>query len=312
MMHVTLRQLHIFETVAKHLNYSRASQELHLTQPAVSMQVKQLEGKVGFRLFEQVGKKIHLTEAGQELSRHGRAVLQQIQLAEEALADLKGLGRGKLNIAVVSTAKYFVPKMLSRFLRRHPGAELKLSVNNREAVLGELADYETDLAIMGRVPEGIEAVAERFAKNLYYFVASPRHPFARARRIPLARLAAETFIVRERGSGTRITLERLFADKQLTLNAAFEMSSNETIKQAVIAELGVSFLSRHTMELDLQTKQLVTLDVAGTPVTRDWYVVHRKDKRLSPMAAAFREFLLEEAKDILDREHRSRSMQRST
>lgn len=302
MMHVTLRQLRIFETVAKHLNYSRASEELHLTQPAVSMQVKQLEGKVGIRLFEQIGKKIHLTEAGQELYRHSRNVLQQIQLAEEAVADLKGLSRGKLNLAVVSTAKYFMPKMLSRFLRRHPGTELKLSVNNREVVLGQLADYETDLAIMGRVPQGIEAVAERFAKNPYYFIASPQHPIARERRIFLARLATETFVVREHGSGTRITLERLFSSKRLTLNAAFEMSSNETIKQAVIAELGISFLSRHTMELDLQTKQLVALDVAGTPVTRDWYVVHRKDKRLSPMAAAFRKFLVDEAKGILDHE----------
>jgi DNA-binding transcriptional LysR family regulator len=302
MLHLTLRQLSIFEAVARNLNYSRAADELHLSQPAVSMQIKQLEENIGIALFEQVGKKIHLTEAGHTLFAHSRAVTEQINLAEDSLANLKGLKRGRLNIAVVSTAKYFVPRMLSRFLESHPEAELRLNVSNREEVLQELANYETDFAIMGRVPQEIDADAERFAKNPYYFVAAPGHALAKRRRLTLEHLAGQSFLVREQGSGTRITLERLFESRHLKLKAAFEMGSNETIKQGVIAGLGISFLSRHTVGLELQTRQLVILPVAGTPIVRDWYLVHRKDKQLSPMAAAFRQFLLKEAGAMLDRD----------
>ncbi|MBA2690638.1 MAG: LysR family transcriptional regulator [Burkholderiales bacterium] len=303
MLHLTFRQLRIFESVARNLSYSRAAEELHLTQPAVSMQVKQLEENVGLPLFEQIGKKIHLTVAGHEVYRYSHNIARQLKLAEQTLEDLKGLRRGRLNIAIVSTAKYFAPRLLGKFSHLHPGMDLKLSDNNREAVIEQLSEYEIDLAIMGRPPQDIDVVAEPFAKHPHVVVAAPDHPLAGKRRIKLARIAEETFLMREPGSGTRQNLERLFAEKGLLLKAGMEMSSNETIKQAVMARLGVSFLSLHTIGLELQAERLVSLDVAGLPIVRNWYVVHRKDKRLSPVATAFREFLLREGAEILTAEY---------
>jgi DNA-binding transcriptional LysR family regulator len=303
MLHLTFRQLRIFEAVARHLSYSRAAEELHLSQPAVSMQVKQLEENAGLPLFEQIGKKIHLTGAGHEIYRYSHNIAKQIKLAEEALEDLKGLRSGRLNIAMVSTAKYFTPRLLGEFSRQHPGMDLKLSAGNRETVIADLAEYETDLAIMGRPPEDIDVIAEPFAKHPHVVIAPPDHPLAAKRRIKLARIAEETFIMREPGSGTRHNLERLFAENALNLRAGMEMSSNETIKQAVMARLGVSFLSLHTLSIELQAKRLVVLDVVGLPIVRNWYVVHRNDKRLSPVAEAFRKFLLRDAVNILKAEY---------
>jgi DNA-binding transcriptional LysR family regulator len=201
---------------------------------------------------------------------------------------------------MVSTAKYFTPRLLGEFSRHHPGMELKLTANNRELVIRELAEYETDLAIMGRPPDDINVIAEPFAEHPLAVIAAPDHPLAGKRRIKLARVAEETFLMREPGSGTRQNLERLFADNQLTLKAGMEMSSNETIKQAVMAKLGVSFLSLHTIGIEVHAGRLVILDVVGLPIVRNWYVVHRKDKRLSPLAQEFRTFLLDDAAKILN------------
>ncbi len=293
--HVTLRQLRVFEAVARQLSFSRAAAELHLTQPAVSMQVKQLEQQAGLALFERLGKKIFLTEAGAELHQHGRVIAQQLRDADEALAARKGLSQGRLVITMVSTAKYLVPPLLARFLKQHPGVTVKLSANNREVVLQQLADNEVDLAIMGRTPQGMEAVAEPFARHPHVIIAAPNHALAKKRRIPLARLAEETFLMREPGSGTRALLERLFAEHRLPLNVSMEMASNETIKQAVQAGMGISLLSLHTIGLELKTRRLAVLDVEGLPIVRDWYAVHLAAKRLSPVAQAFRDFLLSAA-----------------
>ena len=293
--HTTLRQLQVFEAVARQLSFSRAAAELHLTQPAVSMQVKLLEGQAGMPLFERLGKKIFLTEAGAELHQHSRVIAQQLRDADEALAARKGLSQGRLVITMVSTAKYLVPPLLARFLKQHPGVTVKLSANNREVVLKQLAENEVDLAIMGRLPEGMEAVAEPFARHPHVIIAAPGHPLAKKRRIPLARLAKETFLIREPGSGTRGLLERLFAEHRLPLNVSMEMASNETIKQAVQAGMGISLLSLHTIELELKTRRLAVLDVQGLPIVRDWHVVHLAAKRLSPVAQAFRDFLLSTA-----------------
>lgn len=290
--HATLRQLQVFEAVARNLSFSRAAAELHLTQPAVSMQVKLLEGQTGLPLFERLGKKIFLTEAGTELHQHSRVIAQQLRDADEALAARQGLSQGRLVITMVSTAKYFVPPLLARFLKQHPGVTVKLSANNREVVLKQLADNEVDLAIMGRTPEGMEAVAEPFARHPHVIIAAPGHTLAKKRRIPLARLAEETFLIREPGSGTRGLLERLFAEHRLPLNVSMEMASNETIKQAVQAGMGISLLSLHTIELELKTRRLAVLDVQGLPIVRDWHVVHLAAKRLSPVAQAFKAFLL--------------------
>ena len=295
----TLRQFRVFEAVARHLSFSRAAAELHLTQPAVSMQVKLLEEQAGLPLFERLGKRIFLTEAGAELHLHSRVIAQQLQDADAALAARTGLSQGRLVITMVSTAKYFVPPLLARFLKQHPGVTVKLSANNREVVLKQLAENEVDLAIMGRTPEGMDAVVEPFARHPHVVIAAPEHPLARKRRIPLARLARETFLIREPGSGTRGLLERLFAEHRLPLNVSMEMASNETIKQAVQAGMGISLLSLHTIELELKTRRLAVLDVLGLPIVRDWHVVHLAAKRLSPVAQAFRGFLLSTAGKLL-------------
>lgn len=291
-MHFTLRQLQVFDAVARHLSFSRAARELHLTQPAVSMQVKQLEGRAGLPLFEQVGKRLYLTEAGRALCHQTHAIQRQIEETSQTLAALKGVSQGTLDITLISTAKYFAPRHLARFCAPYPGVKLKLTECNRAGLLQRLIANETDLAIMGHPPEGLDIVAEPFARNPHAIIAPPDHPLARAHRVPLRRLADENFLIREPGSGTRLLMERVFRGHGMSVNATMEMSSDETIKQAAMAGMGIAFLSLHTIGLERQTGHLVVLDVVGMPVMRDWYIVHRKGKRLPPVASAFREFLL--------------------
>lgn len=299
MKHVTLRQLKVFESVARHLSFSRAAEELHLTQPAVSMQVKQLEEQAGLPLTEMVGKKVFLTEAGEEVARHARRIAQQLREAEEALDAIKGVRGGRLSIGVISTAKYFAPRLLAEFRRRHPGIELDLRVNNRETVVRQLADNEIDLAIMGQPPQEFTTVAETFADHPLVIVAAPDHPLAARARVMPADLAEETFLIREPGSGTRATMERYFADAGFAPRHVLEMVGNETIKQAVMAGLGLAFISSHTVSLECEVGRLVRLPVAGTPVIRRWFVVHRADKELLPVAETFRVFLLAEAPALM-------------
>ena len=301
MHHLTLRQLRIFEAAARHLHFGRAAREMHLTQPAVSLQLKQLEEHVGLPLFEQMGRRMHLTRAGEELLRHSRIVLRQLREAEEAIDALKGTGGGELHIAVTSTAKYFAPKLLAEFRRLHPEVKVRLVVNNREAVVRELSDNTVDLAVMGRAPRGLDTIAAPFARHPLAVIAAPEHPLARRRRLALADLAEESFLIRERGSGTRTAMERMFGERRFEPLETIEMSSNETIKQAVMAGMGVSFLSLHTTGLELATGKLAVLRVAGTPVMRDWYVIHRERKRLSSAAASFKDFLGRQGADLIDR-----------
>jgi len=299
MLHVTLRQLKVFESVARNLSFSRAAEQLYLTQPAVSMQIKQLEGNIGLPLFEQMGKRIYLTDAGRELYHYSRAIAQQLADMELALDELKGVSRGKLNIAVVSTANYFAPHLLAKFCQRYSGVTVSLSVSNRETVLRQLADNETDLAIMGQPPEGADIVAESFMENPLVVIAPPDHPLCKARRIPVKKLEQEIFLLRETGSGTRSAMERFFAEHQIKLNKGMETDTNEAIKQAVQAGMGLGIMSLHTAELELETKRLIVLDVQGFPIVRHWHVVHRENKRLSSVAQAFREFLLKEAPGLM-------------
>lgn len=299
MLHVTLRQLRVFESVARHLSFSRAAEELFLSQPAVSMQIKQLENQVGLPLFEQIGKKIYLTEAGKELYHYSRAVAQQLSDMEHALNELKGLERGRLSIAVVSTANFFAPQLLARFVQQHPGVQVSLSVVNRETVLRQLAENEIDLAIMGLPPEGLDVRWQPFMENPLVVIAPPNHPLAREKRIPMKRLAEEVFVIREPGSGTRGAMERFFAEHRVQLRTSMQMGTNEAIKQAVQAGMGLGVVSYHTIELELETKRLKVLDVVGFPIRRNWYLVHRQQKRLSKVAEAFREFLLKQAERLM-------------
>ena len=293
-MNITLRQLKVFERVARRLSFTRAAEELFLTQPAVSMQIKQFEDAIGLPLFERLGKKIYLTAAGAEFRQHCSKVLQELSDAEAMLSDFKGM-RGKLSICVASTASYFTPQLLAEFCKRYPEAQVSLNVTNREVLLQHLANNETDMAIMGRPPEELNLDATPFMENRLVIIAPVHHPLAGEKGIPLSRLEQETFLVREQGSGTRIAMERFFAERGIRLLAGTEMSTNEAIKQAVQAGMGLGILSLHTLQLELEMQRLTVLDVQSFPIQRRWYVVHRQGKRLGQVALAFKEFLLHQA-----------------
>lgn len=295
MFHVTLRQLQVFSSVARHLSHSRAAEELHLSQPAVSMQIKQLEENVGLPLFEQVGKQIHLTEAGQEMLHYSLNISQQLEEMSAVFSEMKGLERGKLNISVVSTANYFMPQLLAKFIQLHPKIHVSLHVANRDAVIKQLADNSADLAIMGQPPEGADMVAQVFMQNPLVVIAAPTHPLAHEHKIKPARLGQEYFLLREQGSGTRDVVERFFLGHHVPLPKNMHMESNEAIKQSVQAGMGLGIISRHGIELELETQRLAILDVEGFPIMRHWHIVHRKHKRLSSAAHAFKKFLLAES-----------------
>lgn len=294
-MHLTLRQLKVFESVARHLSYTQAAHELHLTQPAVSMQVKQLEESVGLPLFEQMGKKIYLTEAGQEMKHYSREISRQLVELDEVIEGLKGVERGHLSISVASTANYFGTRLLAAFTQKYPGTSFSLDVTNRETLLRQLENNEKDLVIMGRPPEDMGLTVESFMDNPLVVIAPPGHPLAKEKSIPLSRLQEETFVVREAGSGTFIAMERFFNSHGVRLNTGMEMTSNEAIKQSVEAGLGLGIVSIHTLELELEAKRLVVLDIDDLPILRHWYVVHRQGKRLSPVASVFKDFVLKES-----------------
>jgi DNA-binding transcriptional LysR family regulator len=299
MRNVTLRQLKVFEAVARHLSFSRAAEELHLTQPAVSMQVRLLEEIAGLPLTEQIGKRVFLTEAGGELARYARSIAQQLRETEATLDALKGIRGGRLVIGVVSTAKYFAPRLLAAFRRVHPDIELRLGVHNREVVVQQLADNLIDLAIMGRPPQDIATQADAFTDHPLIIIAAPENRLAARAQIPPAELEEELFLIREPGSGTRSAMERFFSERGVTIRRTLEMSSNETIKLAVMADMGLAFISQHTIGLEMAAGCLVRLPVEGLPVIRQWYVVHLQEKHLSPVASAFRRFLLEEGAPLV-------------
>ncbi len=299
-MNLTLRQLKIFEAVARHLSFTRASKELHLTQPAVSMQVKQLEEEVGLPLFEQVGKKVFLTEAGEEMQRYAGSVLTTLAEASLVFDEMRGLQRGRLRIAVASTANYFVPQLLASFCQRYPNVRVSLDVTNRKRLLEALSANETDLVIMGKPPRNMDLVAESFMDNPLVVIAPRGHPLVRESGIPLQRLQEETFLVREQGSGTRSAMERCFVEHGVSLSSTMEMSSSEAIKQGVEAGLGFGLLSLHTLEMELALKRLVILDVRELPILRKWYIMHRAGKRLSAVAQNFKDFVLKESAAILN------------
>ncbi len=292
-MHLTLRQLNVFEAVARNGSYTRAAAELHLSQPAVSMQVRQLEDAAGLPLFEKLGKTIHLTEAGRELFHYSQAIGRQLRELDEVIEGLKGVQRGHLRISVATTANSFATRLLAAFSRRYPGTSFSLDVTNRKSLLDQLASNETDLVIMGKPPDELELDALAFMDNPLVVIAPPDHPLAGGRRIPLARLQEETFVVRELHSGTRIAMERFFQERSMQLHTGMEMTSNSAIKHAVEAGLGLGLVSVHTLELELEAGRLVVLDVEDFPILRHWYLVKCAGKRLPPVAQAFSDFLVD-------------------
>ncbi len=298
-MHLTLKQLRILDAVAAQQSYTRAARQLHMTQPAVSMQIKQLEEQAGMPLFERIGRQVRPTEAGRELLHHARLIQQQIEEAEAALEELRGLRRGSLHLTMASTANYFAPRLLAEFCRRYPDVRISLDVANREGLLEALNEGSSDLVIMGQPPAGLPLIAERFLDNPLVIIAPPDHELAGKRNIPLRRIAAESFIIREIGSGTRAAVERFLAQFELERPRTIEMNSSEAIKQAVQAGLGLGVVSEHTLEMELALNRLVMLDVRHFPIMRHWYIVHRKDRRPGLMAEAFRQFVLDEAESLI-------------
>lgn len=288
----TLRQLKVFESVARHLNFSRAAEELHLTQPAVSTQIRMLEEHCGVALFEQLGKKVYLTPAGAKMLHHGRIIIEQFREAQQAMAQFADIAGGTLNISIVSTGDYFFPHLLAEFTKRYQDIQLNLQVSNREQLLSQLAHNRTDVAVMVRPPQDRDLSYEPFAPHPYVIVAAPGHPRVNEAGIALNTLANESFIAREDGSDTRAAMKESFSGRLDDFKLAMEISSTETIKQAVMAGMGISFLSAHTVSLELQVGLLKVLDVKGFPAMHKWYVVHRKNKQLPAVAMAFKEFLL--------------------
>ena len=295
----TFRQLKLLEAVARNSSFTRASEELHLTQPAVSIQIKQLEEEVGMPLFEHMGKKIFLTAAGREMYAFSRAIAQQLTDIRTVLDEMKGIHHGKLDIAVTSTAEYFAPYLLAAFYKQHIGITVNLNVTNREEILHQLADNIPDMAIMGTPSKGMDLVAAPFMSNPLVVIAPSDHPLAHSGRISLQRLLEESFIVREKGSGTRNAIERFLEQRDLAMNTTMEMSSNESIKHAVMAGLGLGIVSVHTLEMEFKLSRLVVLDVEGFPILKDWYIVHREGKRFSAAAQAFKEFVLQEGNRLI-------------
>ena len=297
-MNVTFRQLKVFEAVASKLSFTQAAQALHLTQPAVSMQIKQLEEQAGLPLFEQLGKKVFLTEAGRELYQYSRNIASQLSEAEEVLEQLKGVRRGHLAISVATTANYFAARLLAAFVREFPDVTFSLDVTNREKLLRQLEQNEKDLVIMGLPPAEMNLETDVFMENPLVVIAPPGHALAGKNSIYLQDLEQESFVVRESGSGTRIAMQRYFSERGVELNTGMEMTSNEAIKQAVQAGLGLGIVSIHTLALELETECLVVLDIKEFPILRHWYLVHRHGKRLSPVAEAFRQYVLSHAESI--------------
>jgi DNA-binding transcriptional LysR family regulator len=299
MLNASLRQLRSFAAVARHQSFARAAVELHLTAPAVSMQIKELEDAVGLPLFDRRGKVTELTLTGEYLVVYARRVLATLKEADDAMAQLRGAQGGRVTIGLVSTAKYFLPRLLAAFRAEHRGVEMRLWVGNREQLARALHDKEVDLAVMGRPPRELPTRAEPFAAHPHAIVASPEHPLARRDGILAAQLQDEGFIVREPGSGTRAVMESYFRAERIAPPFVMEMASNETIKQAVIANMGLAFLSLHTVGLELRTRDLVVPDVHGLPIVRRWHIVNLQSKPLSPAAEALRYFVLERGERLI-------------
>ena len=310
MKNLTLRSLRIFEATAACASFSRAAEQLELTQPAVSMHIRQLESEVGMPLFDKQGRPLSLTDAGRELLVHARAILAQVRVAEDALGSLQGALRGQLHLGVVATAHYFAPLLMQAFRQRHPEVRMKLSLDKRDVMLAALAEHRLDVVIAGFPPALAEVEAEPFARHPHCIVAPAGHRLASQRQIEWAALRDEPFLFREPGSATRQFLEYLLQSKALQVNRATELHGNETVKQAVMAGMGISFMSAHTFQVEAEVGRLVVLDVVEMPKMLDWCVLHRRDAALTGVNAAFRDFVLERGAGLVACRHGGAAVER--
>lgn len=301
MKQATLHQLKVFEAAARNGSFTRAAEELFLTQPTVSMQVKQLTKAVGLPLFEQVGKRLYLTEAGRELFATCREIFEKLSQFDMTVADLKGLKQGKLQLAVITTAKYFVPRLLGPFCQLYPGIDISLQVTNHLRIVERLKENLDDLYIMSQLPDHLDINYQPFLDNPLVVLAPINHPLAKEKNISLQRLGEEPFILREPGSGTRTAVQRLFDEQGITLKVKLELGSNEAIKQAIAGGLGVSVLSRHTLTPEAANTDLTVLDIQHFPIHRDWYMVYPSGKQLSVVARTYFDYLMDAAKQIAEK-----------
>jgi len=297
--HGMLPQLAVFEAVARHGSFTRAAEELHLAQPTVSTQVKKLSGTLALPLFEQIGKKVHLTPAGEALREGCREIFAAFGRVDESLAGLRGLEGGRLRLAVSTTGKYFAPRLLAAFVGRYPKVDVCLQIHNRQGLIDRLARNEDDLYIFANPPTEQEVVCQPILANPMVLFARADHPLAARRKIPMAALSDQPFLIREPGSGTRLVAYELFDRHGIEPRVRMELSTNEAIKQAILAGLGVSLLSRYTLGLDTEQRELVVLDVEGLPVERQWQFVYPVGKQVAPAARAFMDFVRAEAKQLV-------------
>ena len=300
---LSMRQLRVFSAAARHHSFSKAAAELNLTAPAISMQIKELENDMGVMLFARVGRRVELTTAGEYFLVYAKKVVETLRDAETTLTRFQGKEAGVLTIGLVSTAKYFLPQLLSRFKEDHAGVQIKLEVRNRDQMVELLRDGEIDLAIMGRTPSDLDTRIEAFAAHPHAFIAPPSHLLAPLQGISPMVLSQMEIITREEGSGTRAIMQRFLNDRGLTPQISLEMSSNESIKQAVIANLGISFVSLHTVGLEVKYGEIAVLGIDETPISRAWHVVALNRRNHSSSAEAFRYFVLEHGAAILDELH---------
>lgn len=290
-MNVTFRQLKVFLALAEQRSITAAARACHVTQPTVSMQLKELSEAVGFPLYEQIGKRLFLTQAGEALAVTAQAMVNEWSAFEQQIDAMKGLTRGRLRLAVVSTAKYFVPGLLGSFCARHPEIDIALEVQNRDGVLARLHDNRDDLYIMSMPPEGMALEKHVFLTNPLVVIAAETHPLAGRRGLRLADLAQERFIMRERGSGTRLACDAHFAKAGFSPLVRLELGSNEAIKRSVAAGIGISVISEHALATHLAEDEVSILDVAGFPLTSNWWTLYPQGKRLSPVATVFLEHI---------------------
>jgi DNA-binding transcriptional LysR family regulator len=292
---LTLRQLRLFEAVGTQLNFSRAAEQMNISQPAVSIQMQNLENNLGLQLLVKQGKKISLSHAGQELMGQIRRILNQVHVAEEMLASYQeeaGASSGLLHVGVVPTAHYFVPKMLMAFAKEWPSVKFKLTVDRRQKILSMLQNHQVDLVIAGFPPSEADVEAHTFAQHPHCIVASLDHPLAQRENVQWEDLKDEPFVFREPESATRQFFEHLLQAQSLQVKVSMELSGNETIKQAVMAGMGISFLSAHTFQIELEAGRMAVLQLDGMPKMLDWCVLHRRDTNLRGVKRHFKDFIL--------------------
>jgi LysR family transcriptional regulator, low CO2-responsive transcriptional regulator len=306
MKNATMRQLRVFESAARHLSVTRAAEELHLTPPAVSIQIRLLEGHANAELFERLGRRLRLTEAGAEALARTREILGLVRDAEEAIAGLGSLEQGLLDVGVINAGDYFFPWLLAAFRDEHPRIRVRLSVGNREELLARLEAHGVDLAVMSHAPTQAEFAAEAFAPHPHVIVCAPGHALARKRSVPLEVVSREPLITREPGSATHLAMQQAFGEARIVPRIEMEIGSNETIKQAVAAGFGLGFLSSHAVQQELALGRLAVVAVKGFPVMRQWYVVHRRGRRLPRITQAFQRFLVKEGERLIRRHEKGR------